>query len=131
MVLAGNTCQVDATAMVVSGILWKCSLVEEGRETILAKNGVDTLLKLVQQFLGSVIVCRNAVGCLALLCTHSEPPRARGDPLDSSVCELVRRRLGISLVFDAAERFAGNPQFCIQMISLLQSLLQGVAVSGE
>lgn len=76
VVLAGNTCQIDATAMVVSGILWKCSLVEEGRETILAKNGVDTLLKLVQQFLGSVIVCRNAVGCLALLCTHSEPPRA-------------------------------------------------------
>lgn len=38
---------------------------------------------------------------------------------------MLRRRLGITLVLDLAERFAGNAQLCVQVLFLLQVLLQG------
>lgn len=67
VVLCGNACQVVEAAMLVSGILWKCSLVADSA-VLLAAGSVDTLLKLAQQFSQSVVVARNAVGCLAILC---------------------------------------------------------------
>lgn len=66
VVLCGNACQVVEAAMLVSGILWKCSLVASAE--LLAVGSVDTLLKLAQQFSQSVVVARNAMGCLAILC---------------------------------------------------------------
>lgn len=41
------------------------------------------------------------------------------------MCEVLRRRLGITLALDLAERFADNAQLCVQALFLLQMLLQG------
>ncbi|KAK8824156.1 hypothetical protein AV274_5713 [Blastocystis sp. ATCC 50177/Nand II] len=115
VVRCGNACQVADAAMLVSGILWKLALAG-GSAVVLVAGAVDTLLKLMQQFAQSVVVARNAVGCLAILC-QNEP----------SVCDALRRRLGITLVLDLMERFASNAQFCVQALYLLQTLLQDEA----
>lgn len=69
VVRCGNACQVADAAMLVSGILWKLALAG-GSAVVLAAGAVDTLLKLMQQFAQSVVVARNAVGCLAILCQN-------------------------------------------------------------
>lgn len=69
VVRCGNACQVADAAMLVSGILWKLALAG-GSAVVLVAGAVDTLLKLMQQFAQSVVVARNAVGCLAILCQN-------------------------------------------------------------
>ena len=69
VVRCGNACQVADEAMLVSGILWKLA-VAGGWAVVLVAGAVVTLLKLMQQFAQSVVVARNAVGCLAILCQN-------------------------------------------------------------
>ena len=77
LVVVAGCCQTPDAAMLVTGILWKACLegvswkgsssVEEGRRQILQANGVDGVLKLLQQFMHNAVIHRNGLGCLALL----------------------------------------------------------------
>ena len=42
-----------------------------------------------------------------------------------NVCDLIRRRLGISLVIDTIEEFSPNMQYCIQAIAFFRELIKG------
>lgn len=77
-------------------------------------NGVESLLKLLQQFLQNVIIHRNSLGCLTLLVKS-----------DKTVCDMIRRRLGLSLIVDTIGSFDSNPQYCVQALAFLQEVIAG------
>ena len=90
------------------------SELEEGRKQIMLLNGVESLLKLLQQFLHNVIVHQYALGCLTLLVKN-----------DKTVCEFIRRRLGLSLIVDSMGNFDSNPEYCVQVLPFLQEVITG------
>ena len=69
---------------------------------MLRANGVDSLLKLLQQFLNSKKIYYYVLGALTLL-------TGEGEQLDLEVCEVVRRRLGLTLIVDSVESFQKDP----------------------
>ena len=71
---------------------------ESAKTEMLRANGVDSLLKLLQQFLNSKKIYYYVLGALTLL-------TGEGEQLDLEVCEVVRRRLGLTLIVDSVESF--------------------------
>ena len=104
------------------------SELEEGRKQIMLLNGVESLLKLLQQFLHNVIVHQYALGCLTLLVKN-----------DKTVCEIIRRRLGLSLItgrFEKNERELDaecykvliNRMICEAVVTLLKKQIHLLTV---
>lgn len=134
IVLIASSCQTPETAMLVTGILWKCCLegrsgcwqscIDNGRKQILQYNGVDAVLKLLQYFIHNLVIHRNGLGCLSLLIQGGRFAIWMLS-VDPSVCDGIRRRLGLSLVFDSMETFMQNPEYCIQVLTFLQYMSTG------
>ena len=86
---------------------------ESAKTEMLRANGVDSLLKLLQQFLNSKKIYYYVLGALTLL-------TGEGEQLDLEVCEVVRRRLGLTLIVDSVESFQKDPFYCTQLLLFLQ-----------
>ena len=48
--------------------------------------------------------------------------------IDIHTCDLLRRRLGISLVIDTVEEFAADALYCVNVIAFFQELVRGKIV---
>ena len=48
-----------------------------------------------------------------------------GEQLDLEVCEVVRRRLGLTLIVDSVESFQKDPFYCTQLLLFLQRVVKG------
>ena len=91
---------------------------ESAKTELLRANGVDSLLKLLQQFLNSKKIYYYVLGALTLL-------TGEGEQLDLEVCEVVRRRLGLTLIVDSVESFQKDPFYCTQLLLFLQRVVKG------
>lgn len=85
---------------------------------VLHVNGVDSLLKLLQQFLNSKKIYYYVLGALTLLTGETEK-------LDLEVCDFIRRRLGLTLIIDSVETFQQDPFYCTQLLLFLQRVVKG------
>lgn len=88
------------------------------KEEVLRVNGVDSLLKLLQQFINSKKIYYYVLGALTLLTGENEK-------LDLEVCDIIRRRLGLTLIVDSVETFKQDPFYCKQLLLFLQRVVKG------
>ena len=66
----------------------------------------------------SLLLSFSLLGALTLL-------TGEGEQLDLEVCEVVRRRLGLTLIVDSVESFQKDPFYCTQLLLFLQRVVKG------
>ena len=82
---------------------------------------LNVLLKMMGEFTESLLIQRNIVGCLFMM--TRENVLGKQDPeAEAKVIEDFRKRLGLPLLFKTMQSFLESPDYCYQLIPLLQNL---------
>lgn len=113
--------QRNDTVGLTSGILWKFTLVPELMRQMLQYRALNVLLKLMGEFTESLLIQRNIIGCLFMMTRENamgkEDPKAEWRTIED-----FRQRLGLPLLFKTMQAFLESPDYCYQLIPLLQNL---------
>ena len=91
---------------------------------------VNVLLRLMVEFPDSLLVQRNALGCLFMLTREHALGEERGHA-EEQIVEDFRARLGLPLLFKTMQPFLRSAEYCCQLIPLLQNLGRSGAGAGS
>ena len=90
---------------------------------------LNVLLKMMGEFTESLLIQRNIVGCLFMM--TRENVLGKQDPeAEAKVIEDFRKRLGLPLLFKTMQSFLESPDYCYQLIPLLQNLANSSSEGG-
>lgn len=88
---------------------------------MLQYRALNVLLKLMGEFTESLLIQRNIIGCLFMMTRENvmgkEDPKAEWRTIED-----FRQRLGLPLLFKTMQAFLESPDYCYQLIPLLQNL---------